>query len=82
MPLHPPVVADPAAFVWSARLRAAADDVQDVGRALRRQADDAGLVGPAGDALRRLVAEVSVELATCAAAVGGAAGALLVGRRA
>lgn len=59
------------------RLRAAAEEVDDVGRTLRRSAASAGLVGPAGDALAALVGDLAGELSDCANALRGAATGLL-----
>ncbi len=82
MPIHPPTTPGAEQLVWSARLRAAADDVHDVSRTLLRRQDDAGLVGPAGDALQVLTGEMSRDLAACAEAVAAVGGALLLVDRA
>jgi hypothetical protein len=56
----------PERLLWSARLRAASAEVDEVARALRRRADGAGLAGPAGDALAGLVDDVAAHIGTVA----------------
>ncbi|MGN6301595.1 MAG: hypothetical protein ACTHN8_10960 [Angustibacter sp.] len=58
----------PSTSVWAVRLRAAAADVEAVARELGRAADDVGLRGAAGEALRHLVDEVTAEVRGLAAA--------------
>lgn len=82
MPLHPPELPDAEQIAWAARLRAVADDVRDVAQGLRRRSDDAGLVGPSGDALRELTEEVARAVTASADAVAEAGVSLLVDRRA
>src|SRR4051794_19159812 len=82
MPLDPSVLPDlPVGdrLAWAARLRAAADEVDDVARTVRRRADDAGLVGPAGDALQQLAAVVADEVVAAAGSVQTVADRLLAG---
>src|SRR4051794_24313911 len=82
MPLDPsllPPLPDGDRLAWAARLRSAAQESQDAGRALRRRAVDAGLVGPAGDALQALASDVADEVAAAAGAVHGVADRLLRG---
>ncbi len=83
MPVDPRLVRDTSLLpdgerlAWAARLRAAAEEVDAVERSLRRSAGDAGLVGPAGDALADLAGVLAGDVSLCARAVQGAATTLL-----
>ncbi|HET8615738.1 MAG TPA: hypothetical protein VFL94_09455 [Actinomycetales bacterium] len=65
-----------AVRVWSLRLRLAAEAQSQLGGRLLSACDDAGLVGPAGDALRVLGESVS-ECAVAAAQAAGTAADVL-----
>jgi hypothetical protein len=58
---------------WSLRLRHAGELQADLAHVLREGPDHAGLVGPAGDALRELSRRLAAEAATAARAVLDAA---------
>jgi hypothetical protein len=66
----------PDALVWVVRLRAASREVEEVANALRRRGQDAGLQGPAGDALSLLVADVARLADQLAGECGAAADAV------
>lgn len=58
---------------WSLRLRHAGELQAELAHVLRGGPDQAGLVGPAGDALRELSRRLAAEAATAARAVLDAA---------
>lgn len=62
---------------WSLRLRLAAEALQQLALVVGLSCDDAGLVGPAGDALRRLGEDVSRDASSAALAAQAAADALV-----
>lgn len=61
---------------WSLRLGLAAQALQQLALVVGPSCDDAGLVGPAGDALRRLGDDVSRDASSAARAAQAAADAL------
>jgi hypothetical protein len=72
---HAPVDVERIAVLraWSLRLRLAADVQAELGGTVTRACGDAGLVGPAGDALQGLGQRLADAAAASARAAGAAA---------